>query len=404
MPTFFYVAKAFKEGNLSSGFLEAKDEHDLARILREKGYVLVKAELKEEKKKFRFSFSLFGRVSLVDKMMFTRNLKVMISAGAPLPDSLKTLAGQAKSKRFKEIILKIEEDITRGRKFSEALEKYPDVFDEIFINMIKVGEESGKLTEVLDVLARQMEKRHELRRKIRGAMVYPLVIICAMVIIGILMMVIVIPKLSQVFSDLGVELPLTTRIIIYTGNFLAKFWYIVFGFLFVFALLLRNFFKTKPGKSMIDFILLKIPLFSKIVVKTNSAYTTRTLASLISAGVPIVRAISITSKTLPNIYFRKALSESAGYLEKGGKLYEALSFHKDVYPNLVIQMVKVGEETGETSAILEKLADFYEEEVENITKNLSSIVEPILMLLIGGAVGFFAISVIQPIYGLMKGF
>jgi len=246
-----------------------------------------------------------------------------------------------------------------------------------------------------------MEKEHEIKSRIKGAMIYPAVIIFAMVCIGVLMLIIVIPKLSAVFSELGVDLPLTTKIVIAIGTFLSKFWFLLPIGILVFLFLLRVILKTKTGKLVFDTFVLKIPVISSIVKKTNSAHTVRTLSSLIAAGVPIVRSLEIVSGTLGNVHYRKAMSEAAERVKKGAKLAEILKRYENIYPTLVIQMIEVGEETGKTSDVLEKLAEFFEEEVANATKNLSAVIEPVLMLIVGAVVGFFAISMIQPIYSMV---
>ncbi len=405
MPSFFYVAKNLK-GEPRSGVFEAKNEHELARILREEGYILISAKSEEEQKnkKLIFSIPFLSRVSLVERIMFTRNLQIMIAAGVSLPRSLNILAEQSKNKKFKRVILDIREEIIKGKNFSASLKKYPNIFGELFVSMIKVGEEAGTLEEVLGVLTEQMDRDHELRSRVKGAMMYPMVVVSAMLGIGVLMMIMVVPKLAKVFSDLKMELPLTTKFILTSGTFMAKFWYIIIAVFLVLLILARMFLKTKSGKLIKDNLFLKAPILSRVTKETNSASTVRTLSSLITAGVPIVRALEVTSGTLSNVYYQKALMKAAEQVKKGNKLAEILGQYRNIYPNLVIQMISVGEETGETATILKKLADFYEEEVSNTTKNLSSIIEPILMLVIGGAVAFFAISIIQPIYGMMQGF
>ena len=267
--------------------------------------------------------------------------------------------------------------------------------------MIKVGEESGTLEDVLKVLTEQMEREHDLRSKILGALMYPAVILGAMAGIGVLMLIMVVPKLAETFKELDVELPATTRLVIFLGNFLAEKWYLAILIIVAIVILIRLAARTKQGKKLIDKTILKIPLISSLVKKTNSVYTTRTLSSLITAGVPIVRSLEIVSQSLSNFYFREALKNAAEKVRKGGKLSESLLPYQNIYPSLVLEMVAIGEETGETSAILGKLADFFEEEVTNITKNLSSVIEPILMLIIGGVVGFFAVSMVQPMYSML---
>ena len=404
MPKYSYIAKTL-QGERRSGDLEAKDEHQLARILRREGSILISAKSEErlkEEKKFTVSIPLLGWVSLTEKIMFSRNLRVMIAAGVPLPRALKILADQSKNKKFRKIILNVREEIIKGKSFSDALGKYSNVFSELFTSMVRVGEETGTLEEVLKVVYSQMEKEYQIRSKIKGAMIYPLVIVFAMVCIGVLMLIMVVPKLSQVFTELGVELPTTTKLVIAIGLFLEKFWFTLPLGIALIIVLLRVILKTKIGKLVFDSFVLKIPVVSSIIKKTNSAHTVRTLSSLITAGVPIVRSLEIVSGSLGNVHYKRAILEAAEKVKEGGKLAEVLKGHENIYPSLVIQMIEVGEETGETANILEKLAEFFEEEVTNATKNLSAVIEPILMLIVGAVVGFFAISMIQPIYSMMK--
>jgi type IV pilus assembly protein PilC len=401
MPKYFYTAKSFS-GEGRTGILEARDEHQLASILRQEGYILISANLEEAgKKKFEFSLPFFGGVSLTEKAMFTRNLRIMVAAGISLPRSLETLASQSKNKKFRKTLIDITEEITKGKSFSDSLADHSDIFSELFISMVKIGEEAGTLEDVLNVLTNQMERERELRSRIQGAMIYPAVIISAMIGIGVLMLIVVIPKLAQTFQELNVELPPTTRFVIALGNFLAKKWFLVLLIGLFLAVLLRFILKTKTGRKIADFLTLKIPIISPIIRKTNSARTVRTLSSLITSGVPIVRSLEIVSGAVENVYFQETLKEASEKVRKGSKLSEAMRPYQGLYSPMVIQMIEVGEETGETSTILTKLADFYEEEVANATKNLSSVIEPVLMLLIGAAVGFFAVSMIQPIYSML---
>lgn len=391
-------------GEEKTGILEAKDAHQLAQSLRQEGLVLVRADIekKEEKKsKFEISLPFLNKVSLTEKLMFSRNLQVMIASGLPLPRTLKTLVSQAKNKKFKAALTDIQEEINKGKNFSDSLSKYPDIFSELFRNMIKIGEETGTMEDVLKVLIQQMEGEHELKSKVAGAMVYPAVIICVMILIGILMLVMVVPKLAETFKDLGVELPITTRIVIGTAGLLTKRWYLFIAFLISIFLLFSQGKKIKSFKKIIDKVSLKIPVISVIIKKTNAAYTARNLGALIAAGVPLPRSLEITAGTMGNVFYQKAIIESAEKVRKGQKLSEALSIYQDIYPQVVIQMIAVGEETGETSAILSKLAIFFEEEVSNAAKNLTSVIEPLLMAVVGAVIGFFAISMMQPMYSML---
>jgi type IV pilus assembly protein PilC len=401
MAKYFYIAKSLA-GEEKTGEVEAKDEHQLAKTLHGEGYVLISAEIREEHKKgLNITFPFLNKVSLKEKVFFTRNLKVMISAGISLPRSLRTLAEITKNKKFKTALFAIVEDINKGQTFSSSLRKYPDIFPEIFCSLIKAGEESGTMEESLKNLTQQMERQSELRSKIIGAMIYPIVVVSAMAGIGIMMLVMVIPKLAETFNDMGVELPITTKIIIFLGNFLAQKWYFVI-LLIIGLVALFKFLAGRPGgRRLIDKLTLKLPIISPLIQKTNAAYTVRTIGSLINSGVPIVSALEITSGILGNVYFKEALTGSAEQIRKGRKLSESLRSYGELYPLIVLQMMEVGEETGETADILQKLADFFEEEVANATKNMSSIIEPVLMLLIGGAIGFFAVSMLQPMYSIM---
>jgi len=232
-------------------------------------------------------------------------------------------------------------------------------------------------------------------------MIYPAVVVSAMIGIGILMMVMVIPKLAETFEELNVQLPATTRFIIFISEFLAKKWYLLFLFLILLIFAFRWALRQRTIKKSFDNLTLKIPVLSPIIKKLNCAYTSRTLSSLISAGVPIVSALEITSGALGNEYYKKAMVESSERVKKGEKMSEALISYQKFYPPTFIQMISVGEETGQTAQILAKLADFYEEEVSNAAKNLSSLIEPILILIIGIVIGFFAVSMIQPMYSML---
>ena len=401
MPRYFYTAQSLK-GESKSGIMEASNEHQLAQILRQEGLILIRAELEEKaaKKKFEISLPSFG-VSLTEKIFFTRNLRVMIKAGLSLPRALETFTLQVKNQKFKKALLNIREEVVKGKNFSETLTKHPAIFSELFQSMVRVGEESGTLEDVLKVLSQQMEREYELKSKIKGAMIYPAVIILAMLGIGILMLVVVVPKLAETFKELNIELPMTTRLVIGLANFLVEKWYLAIIILFLFLFLFWRAMKTKTGKKIIDTLVLKIPIISSIVRKTNSASTARTLSSLITAGVPIVRSLEITAGTLGNIYYQAAIKEVAEKVRKGEKIAQALKPYENIYPSIVIQMVAVGEETGETSNVLNQLAEFFEEEVSNATKNLAAVIEPIIMIVIGATIGFFAVSMIQPMYSML---
>ena len=402
MPRFSYIAKS-EEGLTKTGFLEAKDETELAEALRQEGLFLISSKTEDlSSKDKKFSLSLGSGVGSKDKLFFIRNLKVMTVAGVALPRAIATLADQARNKNFKRALIKIQEKIIHGQSLSQSMQEYPEIFPEIFQNMVKVGEESGTLEQVLNNLALQLEKQQELKSKIVSALIYPLVVLSAMVGIGFLMLIIVVPQLAETFAELELTLPFTTRIVIWLGTTAKQYWYllpiVIFGLVFI----IRQILKLKSGKRLFDKLFLKLPALSKLVRETSSASFARTLSSLTASGVPLIKSLEIIAGTLDNVYFKDSLLAAVEQVKKGVKLSETLKPYNNLYLPIVVQMVEIGEETGETSQVLEQLATFLEDEVTNATKNLASIIEPLLMLVVGGAVGFFAISMIQPMYSMLE--
>lgn len=399
---YFYRA-VDKTGKTISAERESGSERELADALRRDGLIMLEAGPADKVRKrglFSWQFNNpFRRISLVERMVFARNLSVMIAAGLVLNRGLEALEEQSNNPKFKSVLSAVRNDVIRGKTFAEGLRPYEKMFGALFINMVEAGEISGNLQHVLKILARQMKRDHDIRAKVRGAMIYPAIVLFALVVIGILMMILVVPTLTQTFSELGVELPLSTKIIIWTSNFLLNYYaYAAIGFaLLVFGAI--RALKSEAGKRIFDNVILRVPVFGALVRKLNSARFARTLSSLVTAGVPIIRALEVTSAVLGNARFREALSEASTAIQHGKPLSEILSANVDLFPPMVTQMMQVGEETGTTARMLLRLALFYEEEVTNTTKNLSSIIEPVLMLVIGAVVGFFAVSMIQPIYG-----
>jgi type IV pilus assembly protein PilC len=400
MPIYSYFAKSL-DGREKKGVLEAKDDKDLARILKQEGYILIFATL--EKKKPKLSFNFFQpKISLKEKLFFVRNLQVMISAGISIPKALYSLAEQTKNKRFKKILLSLAEDVTKGKNLSEAVLSFPDVFSEFFQNMVKVGEETGSLESILLKVGDQMEREYELKNKIVGALIYPAVILTFLVLEGILMLAFVVPKLSQAFKELGVKLPFTTKIVISLGEFFVKNWHFLVLFVFLIFIFFQFLKKVEIFKKFIDKISLSLPIISPIVKNLNSAFFTRSFGILFSSGVSIVKSLDITSNILDNLYFKTALREASEKVKKGEKLSQILKNYSNIFPATVIEMLAVGEETGQTSEVLAKLADFFEEEVTNATKNLVSVIEPLIMIFVGVIVGFFAVSMVQPMYSMIQ--
>jgi len=401
MPEFKYTAKSEKDGMVISDTMVSPTKSALAKDLRQKKYFLISAEVVSDKKKKK-NLSIFpGKISLQEKMFFTRNLKIMLSGGLSFARALHALSEQTKNERFKNVILEIKGKITSGSSFSQALEDFPNVFSEVFRNMIKLSEESGTMEKALENLTSQMEREYELKSKIKGALIYPAVIVCAMGGIGVIFLTVFIPQLAATFDGMGAELPVFTSMIVGIGTFLSEKWYFVLLSLVLFFYLLKNLIKTPKGKRVFDAFLLKIPIASAMIRKGNTAYFAKTMGSLLFSGVPMIKSMEIFSRSVSNVYFAESIKDATKVIERGGKLSSALLPYTDLYGTIAIQMIEVGEETGQTSDMLLRVASFLDEEVMNTTKNLTAILEPFLMIFIGVAIGIFALAVIQPIYSML---
>ena len=410
MPSYKYSA-AKNSGELVQGVREAASPKALAIALKSDGLFLLNAEnatgagtSADFMVRLNDLISKIKPIGLVDKMFFTRNLGVMVAAGLSLTRSLEALSSETSNLKFKRIIEEVNESIIEGKSFADSLRPHQKIFGELFINMIEVGETSGKLTLVLKLLANQMRKDYTLRKRVRGAMLYPAIILVALFGIGTLMMVYIVPTLSQTIRELGVSLPLSTQIIMGISDLLVHYGLWVLIGLAVFIYILVRLLKTPRGKKSFDYWVLRAPIFGPLVKKFNMARFCRMLAYLIESGVPIVRSLEITSSVLGNTEFKEAAADASKEIQKGRQLHTILETYPKIFHKTATQMIGVGEETGKISSMLLRLALFYEEDVGATTKNLSTIIEPILMVVIGAAVGFFAVSMLQPIYSSIGNF
>ncbi|HOW60491.1 MAG TPA: type II secretion system F family protein [Candidatus Moranbacteria bacterium] len=403
MPKFIYTARDYK-GELKNGEIISQNEKNLAQQLRSEGLLVTSIKVVDEKKSEKISTRLlndFQTIPLREKLIFARNLGIMFASGITISRAIENLSIQTTNKKFKKILTDIFNETQSGKYLSEGLAKYPNVFGELFVNMVSVGEKAGNLDEVLKIVAVQLEKEHDLKSKIKGAMVYPAVILIVMIAIGILMLIFVLPKLIKVFEDMDAELPAITKFIISLSNVLRDHGLLVIGGLFLFIFFLQYFFRKKIGKIVLSWILINAPMINLIVKKINCARFSRIYSSLIRSGVGSVEALKIISHTLTNYYYQQALVKSSEEVKQGVSLSKFLSDNQNIFPIMVSQIVRVGEETGKTETVLMQLAEFYEDEIDQVTKNMSAIIEPVLMVLIGTAVGFFAVGMLQPMYSLM---
>ncbi len=403
MPKYIYTAKDIASGESVGGEKEARDEHALAAGLRSSGFLVTSVRVVQATSTVSVRFlDHFISVPLKEKMTFTRNLSVMVSSGLTVSKAVMNLSVQTKNKTFQKILLEVYEDVQSGKTLSEGLAKYPKVFNELFTSMVYVGEVSGNLEEVLDILALQLEKEHDLLSKVRGALIYPSVIMIAMIGIAILMLTYILPRITGVFKDMDVTLPASTRFIMGVSDFMQHHAFLSIGLCVGSVIGVRLFAATTIGKRFFDWLFLRLPIVGSIIVKVNCARFARIYSSLLKSGVSVMDALAIVKKTLTNVYYQEALEGAISEVQKGVDLSSVILRYPRIFPILVPQIVQVGEETGKTEMVLRKLAEFYEEEVSQITKNMSSIIEPILMLLIGGGVGFFAIAMLTPMYSVME--
>lgn len=393
-------------GKVVKGEREAESEKLLAQALKTENLFLLEAR---EKGVFGLSsfnmhinirelLSRVRSISIVDKMFFARNLGVMVGAGLSLTKGLEALASESSNFKFREVLNDISSSVVKGKSFADSLRPHQQIFGLLFINMIEVGETTGKLTLVLKLLANQMKKDYGLRRKVRGAMIYPAIILIALLGIGTMMIVFVVPLLSETIKELNVALPLTTRIVLGFSDFAVRFALLLAALVAGGVLIFWRLIHTKSGKNVFDQIIVRLPIFGPLVKKFNTARFCRILSYLLSSGVPIVKSLEITSSILGNSLYRNVVYGAAVEIQKGKPLHEILAPHSDIFQPLIVQMISVGEETGKISSMLLRLAQFFEADVTETTKNLSTVIEPLLMIIIGVVVGFFAIAMLQPIY------
>lgn len=404
MPKFTYTGQT-QSGEKVTREVEAADRFAVYEIARQEGNT-VSSVLEGKQLTVKFFSNLnkidyyLSRVKADELVMMTRNLGSMLVAGLPLSRALSVIERQSKNPRLKGVITDIQARINKGDQFNEALGAYPKVFDDLYVAMVRAGEESGALADALRILSIQMERSSSLRKKIKGAMIYPMIVISVMVIIGVLMMIYVMPSITGTFKNLGADLPVTTKALIAASDFMTQNTALVIGGMIGAVVFFIYALGTPIGRRISSWIIVRLPVIGNIAKEANAARMARTLSSLLSSGVDVLRALSITKDVVQNYYYKLIIQEALRRVEKGTALSETFIERKDLYPVLVGEMIAVGEETGQISNMLAELAVFYENEVEHKTKDLSTIIEPLLMVFIGGTVGFFALAMIAPIYSI----
>lgn len=355
---------------------------------------------KTKKKKFKIHFTLRG-VPVVEKIFFIQNLALMIKTGFSIGDALSTLGAQIHNKSLREAVLAVQAAVLRGDSFADALSKHPAIFDDLFTNMIAAGESSGNLEQTLFQLAVQLKKSYSLKKKVRNALIYPVLILSVMAVVGTGMFIFVIPKILDLYTGGGYALPLPTRIILWISNFITNNGIAIAAVLIVLVTSFLLALRTTRGRLLWHKFLLHLPVAGKILKQVNVAKISRLLHSLIVTDIPIVNSFHIIANTLNNLVYQMHLEQSSVQLSKGSTIHSTLSTRLDLFDPVVVQMIKVGEEAGVLDTMTEEVATFYEEEVDSTMANLTVIIEPVLMIIIGIGVGFLAVSILLPIYALV---
>lgn len=403
MPIFEYQA-INKNGQMTKGTIEGNERSSIVSTLTKQGMRPLSIKTQANKNK-KGSLSIFKpKVKSNDIVLFTRQLSTMVSAGVPLLRALNTLQTQAENPSMKAILEDLIKDVQGGSQLADALASHPKVFSDIFVNMVRAGETAGIVDDILKRLATQVEKNASMKKKIKSASTYPMVLLTLTVVAFFGLMIFVIPTIGKILKDLGGEnaqLPATTQAMLSVSDFMVSYWYILVGALVALIFGLRKYLATDAGKLAMHKLVLKVPILKTLIMKISVARFTRTFASLVGAGVSVVEALRVTAKAIGNKVYENEVLEAAKLVVNGKQLSQAIEGSK-LFPGIVPQMLAVGEETGQTDTVLIKVADFYEEEVDATIDSLSSILEPVMIVIMGGAVGFIAVNVMGPIASLSQ--
>lgn len=403
MPLFEYQA-INDAGQMTKGTIEGVDRTSIVAALTKQNLRPLSVKLQTNKGRSKRISILTPKVKTNDIVLFTRQLSTMISAGVPLLRALNTLEIQSESPAFKAVLGDLIKDVQGGSQLADALAKHPKVFSDIFINMIRAGEAAGIVDDILKRLATQVEKNASMKKKIKSASTYPLVLLSLTVVAFFGLMIFVIPTIGKILKDLGgpdAQLPATTQAMLEVSAFMVSYWYILVGGAIAIIVGLRKYLNTPAGKLAFHKLVLKVPVLKTLIMKISVARFTRTFASLVGAGVSVVEALRVTARAIGNKVYENEVDEAAKLVVNGKQLSQAIEGSK-LFPGIVPQMLAVGEETGQTDTVLIKVADFYEEEVDTTIDSLSSILEPVMIVIMGGAVGFIAVNVMGPIASLSQ--
>lgn len=396
MPLYTYKAKDDK-GKIIEDVTQAGTRGEAAANLKSEGLQILTIKSPETKLESLFS----GKISVADKAAFCRFLATMLRAGMPLPEAINIIRKESENKRLQKVLTDVGFQIRKGNSLSLALSKYPNDFDEIFLTMVKAGEESGNLDKTFDYLSKQLLISHEMMQKVKGAMVYPAVILVAMLANGILMITFVLPKIAEVFSQLNLNLPKTTSLILAFGNFVGENTALVLGGVALLLFIVFLIFYIRKTRKILGQFFSRAPMVKKLVVQIDVSRFARTLSALLKSAVPILTALDVSADTLSQDRLKKEAKKFSAEVAGGESLSEVLVKSKKIFPQVMVQTIRAGEESGSLEVVLEELAEFYEREVDYSLKRLTAIIEPVLMIFIGIAVGAMVVMMVIPIYSIV---
>jgi type IV pilus assembly protein PilC len=401
MPIYTWEGKN-AQGKKVSGDIEARDMQAVFNLLRAQKIVPQANRIREKGKGLEMEIKLPGfgpKVKPKDVVLFTRQFATMIDAGLPIVQGLEILGKQHDNPAFRKVLMGVKETVETGSTLAEGMRKYPKAFDDLFVNMVAAGEAGGILDLILERLSVHLEKSMKLKRQVKTAMIYPGVVISAAVIVTSVLLIFVIPTFADLFHDFGAQLPLPTTIVINMSNFVVGNWIYLFGGAGTILTLLIRFLKTERGKEVVHPLALKLPIFGEIIRKVSVARFTRTLGTMISSGVPILEALKICAVTAGNKVVERDVQRARISISEGKSMVEPLS-ESVVFPPMVVQMIGVGESTGALDAMLQKIADFYEDEVDNAVTAMKQLIEPLMILVLGVLIGGLVIAMYLPIFKL----
>lgn len=395
MLAFTYQARNTKTGKTVKGLVQANNEKEAAQLIQKQG--LIPTNVKEKKETAFFGG---GRIRTKDKILFSRQLSTLINAGLPLVQSLRSVAEKTKNRRLSEVLGQVISDVEAGKSFSESLSRHPKVFSRIFVSLVAASETSGTLDQGLERLANQQEKDADIRSKVRGAMIYPLIVLLVMIGVGTFMVVKVLPQVENIYTGIpGASLPLVTRLLLAVSHFVTNFWYVVvilIGLMVFFGL---RWIRSGPGREVFDRIKMHAWPISPLFMKLYMARFARTGTTLIASGVPLVQMLQITAESIDNVHIERVIKDSIKEV-KGGKALSETIENKPEFLDLVPQMIKIGEQSGAMEQMMDKIAEYYEKEVDNEIKTISTIIEPVMMIIMGIMAFTLVAAILLPIYGL----